>query len=146
MGLIYCWDIWSYYSYRAPVADGPAREGGGEAAASAVGVGPGVAHGAVHDGCPRRVRQRGALQEPERRERRVVGAPPRQVVDVPLRRHPRDALSLSLSLSPHRRAAPRRTAAPRRAAPPSPSRARAKSEGSCSPPPLPLVRGAPEVR
>jgi hypothetical protein len=69
------------------VADGSAGEGGGEAAAPAVGVGPGVAHVAVHDGRPGRVRERGALEEPERRERRVVGVVPRQVVDVPLRRH-----------------------------------------------------------
>jgi len=73
------------------VSDGPAREGGGEAAAAAVGVGPGVAHGPVHDGGPGRVGQRGALEEPERRERRVVGVVPRQVVDVPLRRHLRAA-------------------------------------------------------
>lgn len=87
MSFIYRWDIWGYYSYRASVADGSAREGGGEAAAAAVGVGPGVAHGPVHDGGPGRVGQRGALEEPERRERRVVGVVPRQVVDVPLRRH-----------------------------------------------------------
>lgn len=87
MSFVNRWDIWSYDSYRAPVADGSAREGGGEASAPAVGVGPGVAHGAVHEGRPARVRQRGALEEPERRERRVVGVVPRQVVDVPLRRH-----------------------------------------------------------
>jgi hypothetical protein len=75
--------------HRASVADGSAREGGGEAAAAAVGVGPGVAHGPVHDGGPGRVGQRGALEEPERRERRVVGVVPRQVVDVPLRCHRR---------------------------------------------------------
>jgi hypothetical protein len=68
------------------VADGSAREGGGEAAAPAVGLAPGVPDGAVHDGDPVRLRQRGALEEPERRERRVVGVVPRQVVDVPLRR------------------------------------------------------------
>ena len=62
------------------MADGSAREGGGEAAAAAVGVGPGVAHGPVHDGDPGRVGQGGALEEPERRERRVVGVVPRQVV------------------------------------------------------------------
>lgn len=88
--------------YRAPVADGPASEGGGEAAAAAVGVGPGVSHGAVHDGRAGRVRQRCALEEPERRERRVVGRVPRQVVDVPLRRHfsptPRPAGPAPLSL------------------------------------------------
>lgn len=87
MSFINCWDIWSYYSYRTPVADGSAREGGGEAAAPAVGVGPGVAQGAVHEGGPARVRQRGALEEPERRERRVVGGVLRELVDVPLRRH-----------------------------------------------------------
>lgn len=72
MSFINCWDIWSYYSYRASVSDGPAREGGGEAVAEAVGVGPGVLHGPVHDGGPGRVGQRAALEEPERRERRVV--------------------------------------------------------------------------
>jgi hypothetical protein len=74
-------------THRASVADGSVREGGGEAAAPAVGVGPGVAHGPVDDGCPVRLRQRGALEEPERRERRVVGGVPRQVVDVPVPRH-----------------------------------------------------------
>lgn len=92
MSFIDSWDVWCNYSHRASGADRAGGEGGGEAAASPVGLGPGETPGAVDDGEAVRVDQGGPVEEPERREGHVVGGVLRQIVDV------------RLHLAPHRHA------------------------------------------